>query len=198
MDGDDVQLIRVRNAHTDGDTMVKFVKADVIMSGDFYRQIGYPFPDRNNGGSVQGLIDGLKQLADAAGPNTKIVPGHGTVVRQGRRACASRHGDCRSRQGRRLWPGRGRPPTRSSRRSRRPTGTRRCRRAPRRPSASSARSSPKPPRGNRTTLPPDCAGQPVLRDGRADGSCARTEGPMLRHGPEENQPDRQPGCTPSQ
>jgi glyoxylase-like metal-dependent hydrolase (beta-lactamase superfamily II) len=80
MNGEDVQLIPVRNAHTDGDTMVKFVKADVIMTGDFYRQIGYPFPDRNNGGSVQGLIDGLQQLADAAGPNTKIVPGHGTVV----------------------------------------------------------------------------------------------------------------------
>lgn len=80
MNGEDVQLIRVRGAHTDGDTMVKFVKADVIMTGDFYRQVGYPFPDRNNGGSVQGLIDGLKQLADAAGPTTKIVPGHGTVV----------------------------------------------------------------------------------------------------------------------
>ncbi|MGC4086180.1 MAG: hypothetical protein QM736_29670 [Vicinamibacterales bacterium] len=80
MDGDDIQLIRVRNAHTDGDTMVKFVKADVIMTGDFYRQVGYPFPDRNNGGSVQGLIDGLKQLADAGGSNTKFVPGHGAVV----------------------------------------------------------------------------------------------------------------------
>ena len=80
MHGDDVQLIRVRNAHTDGDTMVKFPKADVIMTGDFYRQIGYPFPDRNSGGSVQGLIDGLKQLADAGGPTTKFVPGHGTVV----------------------------------------------------------------------------------------------------------------------
>jgi len=80
LNGEDVQLIRVRSAHTDGDTMVKFVKADVIMSGDFYRQIGYPFPDRNTGGSVQGLIDGLKQMADAAGPTTKIVPGHGVVV----------------------------------------------------------------------------------------------------------------------
>ena len=80
MNGDDIQLIRVRNAHTDGDTMVKFPKADVIMTGDFYRQVGYPFPDRNSGGSVQGLIDGLKQLADAGGPTTKFVPGHGTVV----------------------------------------------------------------------------------------------------------------------
>lgn len=80
MNGDEVQLIPVRTAHTDGDTMVKFVKADVIMSGDFYRQIGYPYPDRNSGGTVQGLIDGLQQMADAAGPNTKIVPGHGIVV----------------------------------------------------------------------------------------------------------------------
>ncbi|MGE3957323.1 MAG: MBL fold metallo-hydrolase [Vicinamibacterales bacterium] len=80
MNGEDIQLIRVRNSHTDGDTMVKFVKADVIMTGDFYRQIGYPFPDRNSGGSVQGLIDGLAQLAAAAGPTTRIVPGHGTVV----------------------------------------------------------------------------------------------------------------------
>lgn len=82
MNGEDVQLIPVRNAHTDGDTMVKFVKADVIMTGDFYRQVGYPFPDRNNGGSVQGLIDGLQQLAEAAGPGTTIVPGHGTVVKK--------------------------------------------------------------------------------------------------------------------
>lgn len=80
MDGEDIQLIRVRNAHTDGDTMVKFPKADVIMTGDFYRQVGYPFPDRNSGGSVQGLIDGLTQLADAGGPGTRFVPGHGTVV----------------------------------------------------------------------------------------------------------------------
>ncbi len=80
MNGDEVELIPVRGAHTDGDTMVKFVKADVIMSGDFYRQVGYPFPDRSSGGSVQGLIDGLQQMADAAGPSTKIVPGHGIVV----------------------------------------------------------------------------------------------------------------------
>lgn len=80
MNGEEVQLIPVRTAHTDGDTMIRFVKADVIFTGDFYRAVGYPYPDRANGGSVQGLIDGLQQLVDAAGPNTKIVPGHGPVV----------------------------------------------------------------------------------------------------------------------
>src|SRR5580704_7924241 len=46
MDGEDVQLIPVPSAHTDGDTMVKFPVADVIMSGDFYRSLGYPNIDR--------------------------------------------------------------------------------------------------------------------------------------------------------
>lgn len=80
MNGEEVQLIPVRTAHTDGDTMIRFVKADAIFTGDFYRAVGYPYPDRNSGGSVQGLIDGLQQVVDTAGPNTKIVPGHGPVV----------------------------------------------------------------------------------------------------------------------
>ena len=37
MNGEDVRLIPIPAAHTDGDTMVYFPKADVIMSGDFYR-----------------------------------------------------------------------------------------------------------------------------------------------------------------
>ncbi|HEY7171321.1 MAG TPA: MBL fold metallo-hydrolase, partial [Vicinamibacterales bacterium] len=77
MNGEDIQLIPVPNAHTDGDTMVYFPKANVIMTGDFYRAVGYPYPDRNNGGSVKGLIEGLNTVIALAGPNTKIVPGHG-------------------------------------------------------------------------------------------------------------------------
>jgi len=80
MDGEDVQLIPVPSAHTDGDTMVKFPVADVIMSGDFYRSLGYPNIDRANGGTLKGIVEGLNTLIAAAGPNTKIVPGHGAIV----------------------------------------------------------------------------------------------------------------------
>ena len=80
MNGEDIQLIPVPNAHTDGDTMVYFPKADVLMVGDFYRSIQYPNVDRNNGGSVKGLIDGLNAVIALAKPTTKIVPGHGPVV----------------------------------------------------------------------------------------------------------------------
>ncbi|HUI81646.1 MAG TPA: MBL fold metallo-hydrolase [Bryobacteraceae bacterium] len=80
MDGEDVQLIPIPAAHTDGDTMVRFVHADIIMSGDFYRSIQYPNIDRVNGGSLNGMIDGLGQIIARSGPNTKIIPGHGPTV----------------------------------------------------------------------------------------------------------------------
>jgi len=80
MNGEDVQLIPVLNAHTDGDTMVYFPKADVLMVGDFYRSIQYPNIDRNNGGSLKGMLAGLNQVVALATPATKIVPGHGPVV----------------------------------------------------------------------------------------------------------------------
>ena len=80
VNGEAVQLIAVPRAHTDGDTMIYFPGLDIIMTGDFYRSIQYPNVDRNNGGSLQGLIDGLGAVIGRAGPNTKIIPGHGPTV----------------------------------------------------------------------------------------------------------------------
>jgi len=80
LDGEEIDAIPVPRAHTDGDTMVHFVNADVIMTGDFYRSIQFPNIDRANGGSLKGMLDGLSQVVAMAGPKTKIVPGHGAVV----------------------------------------------------------------------------------------------------------------------
>jgi cyclase len=73
-------LIPIPRAHTDGDTMVRFVRNDVIMTGDFYRSVQYPNIDRVNGGSLNGMINGLGQILARSGPNTKIIPGHGPTV----------------------------------------------------------------------------------------------------------------------
>jgi len=80
MNGEEIQMIAVPRAHTDGDTMVYFPGLDVIMTGDFYRSIQYPNVDRANGGSLPGLLDGLGVVIGHAGPNTKIIPGHGPTV----------------------------------------------------------------------------------------------------------------------
>ena len=75
-----MDLIPIRKAHTDTDTMVYFHNADIIMTGDFFRSIGYPNIDRANGGSLNGMLAGLAQVVALAGPNTKIIPGHGPMV----------------------------------------------------------------------------------------------------------------------
>jgi cyclase len=80
LNGEVIELIPIRNAHTDGDTLVRFVKADILMPGDYYRSAGYPNIDRANGGSLNGMLDGLALTVALAGPNTKIIPGHGAIV----------------------------------------------------------------------------------------------------------------------
>ena len=80
MNGETVELIPVRAAHTGGDTIVRFVNADVIMIGDFYRNFGYPFIDTANGGSLKGALEGLELTMKIAGPNTRLIPGHGTYI----------------------------------------------------------------------------------------------------------------------
>lgn len=80
MNGEDVQLIAVPAAHTDGDTMIYFPKSNVIMSGDFYRSAGYPNIDRANGGTFDGMVKGLNAIIDLAAADTRIVPGHGAIV----------------------------------------------------------------------------------------------------------------------
>jgi cyclase len=74
MDGDEIVLIPVPPAHTDGDTMIYFLRADVLMIGDFYRA-GYP----NIGGTVNGMVEALGMAAGICGSHTKVVPGHGPI-----------------------------------------------------------------------------------------------------------------------
>ena len=80
MNGEEVELIAIPRAHTDGDTLVRFPANDVIMTGDFFRSVAYPNIDRINGGSLNGMINGLGTVIGLAGPNTKILPGHGPIV----------------------------------------------------------------------------------------------------------------------
>jgi glyoxylase-like metal-dependent hydrolase (beta-lactamase superfamily II) len=77
--GEDVEIGKLPPAHTDGDTYIRFPKADVIHVGDVYRTVGYPGVDGANGGTVKGTIEALQMIVDMAGPNTKIIPGHGVV-----------------------------------------------------------------------------------------------------------------------
>jgi cyclase len=80
VDNEDVRLIPIRNAHTDGDTLVSFQAHDILAVGDYYRSVGYPFVDLNNGGSLKGILEGLGATIGRAGPHTRIIPGHGPIT----------------------------------------------------------------------------------------------------------------------
>jgi glyoxylase-like metal-dependent hydrolase (beta-lactamase superfamily II) len=80
LNGETVKIGKLPPAHTDGDSYIHFINADVIHAGDVFRTVGYPGVDFNNGGSVKGTIEALQALVDMAGPSTKILPGHGVVA----------------------------------------------------------------------------------------------------------------------
>jgi cyclase len=82
MNDEVVDFIPIRAAHTNGDTNIKFEKANVLFIGDFYRNYGYPFIDINNGGTLKGMLEGLEATMKSADANTTIVPGHGTLIRR--------------------------------------------------------------------------------------------------------------------
>ena len=79
LNGEDVRLIPVPPAHTDGDTFIHFRDSDVLHLGDVFRTVAFPVIDRNNGGTLDGTVEALGIAAGIAGRGTKIVPGHGVV-----------------------------------------------------------------------------------------------------------------------
>jgi glyoxylase-like metal-dependent hydrolase (beta-lactamase superfamily II) len=80
INGENVQLIPIRAAHTDGDTLIRLPREDVLVVGDYFRSVGYPYVDIHNGGTLDGLLAGLGATIGLCGPKTKIVPGHGPIA----------------------------------------------------------------------------------------------------------------------
>jgi glyoxylase-like metal-dependent hydrolase (beta-lactamase superfamily II) len=83
--GEPVFVYHVPAAHTDGDSIVFFRQSDVVATGDIMRTDSYPVINLQQGGSVQGIINGLNLVLDLAVPahheegGTFIVPGHGRI-----------------------------------------------------------------------------------------------------------------------
>jgi len=80
LNGDTVHVFHVPPAHTDGDVVVHFTKANVIHTGDLFLSRGYPFVDLGSGGNFEGFIGAADAVLAAANASTRIIPGHGPVV----------------------------------------------------------------------------------------------------------------------
>ena len=83
--GEAVMVYHMPAAHTDGDSIVLFRRSDVLSVGDLFTPDRYPVIDLANGGSVQGLLDGLNKILEMAVAGkyqeggTFVIPGHGRL-----------------------------------------------------------------------------------------------------------------------
>ena len=75
-----IDLRHAPNAHTDGDTIVRLERANVIHMGDIFFNGIWPFIDRGSGGDSRGLIRAVDMALAMADARTVIVPGHGPIA----------------------------------------------------------------------------------------------------------------------
>jgi glyoxylase-like metal-dependent hydrolase (beta-lactamase superfamily II) len=81
LNGDTLHVIHVANAHTDGDALVHWQKANVLHMGDtFFHKVTFPFIDLESGGSIDGVIAAAERGLEMSNNSTRIIPGHGPVA----------------------------------------------------------------------------------------------------------------------
>lgn len=84
INGDSLVVTHAPHAHTDGDAIVHFTKANVLHTGDTFLSAGLPFVDLSSGGSINGIIAVAARVYAMTNDQTRIIPGHGPVADRAR------------------------------------------------------------------------------------------------------------------
>lgn len=79
LNGEEIRAIHFPAGHTDGDSVIWFVKSNVVHMGDDFVTYGYPFVDVLAGGSVTGIIEGCEKVLATVPKDAKFIPGHGPL-----------------------------------------------------------------------------------------------------------------------
>ena len=74
-----MDVFHVSAAHTDGDSIIWFRKANVVHVGDVFFNSFYPFIDAESGGSIEGMVAACDTVLGRIDDKTKLIPGHGPV-----------------------------------------------------------------------------------------------------------------------
>jgi cyclase len=81
LNGEEIEIYHPAPAHTDGDSIVYFHKANVVHVGDIPASLRYPNIGVDDGGTVDGMMAAARQLMTIVKPDTRIIPGHlGPIV----------------------------------------------------------------------------------------------------------------------
>jgi glyoxylase-like metal-dependent hydrolase (beta-lactamase superfamily II) len=77
VNGDIMRLIHLPNAHSDGDLVVMWEAANIILANDFFvPEEDLPFVDLDAGGNFVGYIQAVDRIISMCDSNTQIIPGH--------------------------------------------------------------------------------------------------------------------------
>ena len=79
LNGDELRAFHVSNAHTDGDAIVHFRRANVVHMGDTFFRDRFPFIDTATGGSIDGMIAASGAALAVMDASTMVIPGHGAL-----------------------------------------------------------------------------------------------------------------------
>jgi glyoxylase-like metal-dependent hydrolase (beta-lactamase superfamily II) len=79
LNGQTVHIVHPDPAHTNGDSIVYFIEANAVHTGDIYLNKAFPVVDAANGGSLDGIIAALEGIAARIDDETRVIPGHGPV-----------------------------------------------------------------------------------------------------------------------
>lgn len=80
LNDNDIMVVHVHNAHTDGDALIFFPQSNVLHTGDTFFNGQFPYIDLESGGSVDGDIEAAETGLTFINEQTKIIPGHGSVA----------------------------------------------------------------------------------------------------------------------
>jgi len=80
LNGEEIRGLHVPRAHTDGDTIVYFVKGDILHMGDTFFNNMYPFIDGSSGGTPEGIVAAADKALAMSTDKTQIIPGHGPMA----------------------------------------------------------------------------------------------------------------------
>jgi glyoxylase-like metal-dependent hydrolase (beta-lactamase superfamily II) len=79
LNGDEIHVFHVASAHTDGDAIVHFKKANVVHMGDTFINGHYPVIDFSTGGTIDGYLAAQEKVLSLVDAATLIIPGHGPL-----------------------------------------------------------------------------------------------------------------------
>ena len=77
--GEEIEALHLPAAHSDGDAVIRFKRANVVHTGDLYLSNGFPVIDIDTGGTIGGYLAGVDKIINLCDDKTVVIPGHGAV-----------------------------------------------------------------------------------------------------------------------